>query len=151
MADASDGGGNSMQFKEFTDWSTERPKCSLRRDGTLGFSREAVRRLGLKEGYVRVYFEEQLRIVGIKQIGPTKEDGAVPLVMKPNNVFIPATALFDRYRIDYSEGKSYEPEWSDEHRMILVNLNNPLKRGKTKRDGKAPSERTQSEEESSIT
>jgi hypothetical protein len=123
-----------MNFREFTDWSAERPVCSTRRNGALGFNRAAVQRLGLHEGYVRVYFEEQARVIGIAYVGTVKESGTQKLVARQNNVFIPMRNLFERYGIDYaSDTRSYEPRWSDEHKMILVDLSKPLVRGRAKR------------------
>ena len=122
-----------MQFREFTDWGAERPRCSLRKSGALGFSRAAVKQLHLRKGFARVFFAEEEQVVGIKLIGSEGKDGAVPVVMRKNDVFIPTRAMFNKYHVDYSEAKSFEPRWDDEYQMILVDLNAPLRRGKNKK------------------
>lgn len=117
-----------MGFEKFTGHGRGyRPTCSIRANGQVGFNRGSIHRYNLHEGYAVLYYDRDQQLVGIQLGVDRNEEGAMRLVVKPNNAFLSAKSFLDYYGIEYRAGtRVYEAEWDEEQLFVIVDLKNPV-------------------------
>ena len=119
-----------MNFELFTDFGRGyRPTSSIRTNGQLGFNRGSIHRFGLSDGYAQLFYDREAKIIGVKPVSDDSLPGATRFVVKSNNAFISARSLLEYYGIVYREKtRAYEASWDECEKMILVDLNKPIRK-----------------------
>lgn len=99
-----------MSFIKFTKVKVKfRPKISIRSNGQVGFSQGALNRFGMEPfDYVILYYDKELRKIGVQLSNNKDEEGATPLIKKSGNATISARSFFEFFEIQYQQTKSYE-------------------------------------------
>lgn len=122
-----------MGFELFTKFGRgHRPTCSIRSNGQIGLNQGAIRHLGLKDGYATIYYDKELKLIGIKPVENKDVEGATRLIVKSNNAFVSARSFLEFHAIPYREKTTtYDVEWNDEHQMIIVDLSKSTRRPKS--------------------
>lgn len=119
-----------MRFEKFTSYGRGfRPVCSIRANAQIGFNRGAIHRYGLSQGFAVLYFSKDDNVIGVQPVADANVEGATKLIVKDNNAYLSARSFLEYYNIPYGdEAKQYSAEWSDEHNMVLIDLEKPIKR-----------------------
>ncbi len=126
-----------MHFEKFTSYGRGyRATCSIRSNAQIGFNRGSIHRFGLKDGYAVLFFSSDGNIIGVKINVPETEDGATRLIIRDNNAFISGRSFLEYYNIPYDITRQYEARWSDEHDMLLIDLNAPIERTRVRKHPK---------------
>lgn len=125
----------SYEFKLFTDaGGSYIDRISIRTTGQIGLSQGFIIKQKLIESqkYAQLYYDEKQKTMGVKIIDDKNLSGAVKIharktLNKDNRqsltAHIAAKAFLDFNKIDYkTKTKSYNPEWSAEYEMFLVDL-----------------------------
>lgn len=129
----------AFNFEKFTrTGSSFAPMVSLRKHGAIGLSQGALQRFGLMEGawFVVLYFDKVANVLGIQPVQNEQEDGAVKLIKRRAaakngkesiSSSISAKSFFEYYGISTEETRSFKASFDDESKMIIVNLNEPVR------------------------
>lgn len=134
-----------FNFDKFTHrGSTYAPKISVRNTGAIGISQGALNRFQLMDGefFFVLHYDKDARVIGMWPTHDAAEEGVLKLVRRKAtsksgkesvNAYVPARSFLDYYAIPFKKTKVYDAEWSDEYKMILVDLTKP--RDAAKEDG----------------
>lgn len=114
---------------EMYEPTTERagyvPKICITKRGTININKSCVRKFFDKHERVYLYFGKEEKLIGLR---PTNDDNkntfAIHKYTKAS--MINAVGFFKHHRIFYDESKDFKPEWNEEEKLVLVNLNNPI-------------------------
>lgn len=104
------GDANVFNFEKFIDAGASfDAKVTVRqRTGQLGFSAGAINRYGVdKHSYAVLYFDREMRVVGIK-LTANEEPGAFHINKRASNTYISAKSFLDKYQIEYSRSHRHE-------------------------------------------
>ena len=134
-----------MPFERFTQvGGSFLPMVSIRKNGQVGFSQGSLKRFGLDEGEhsIVLFYDRDAKVIGMKPTTDPREQGAMKLVKRTATTpsgktsissYISARSFLNFYNIAYREKiRHYEPVWSDDHKMILVDLTKERKETDTK-------------------
>lgn len=108
-------------------------RISIRTNGQLGLSQGLIMRYELDKGqwYATLYYDADHKVIGVKLTTNKDETGAMRIIVRSNDVggktsitaHISAKAFLDFNQIPYQNKTiTYEPEWSDQYKMLLVHL-----------------------------
>lgn len=119
-----------MGFELFTEYGRgHHPTGSIRSNGQIGLNQGAIRRFGLRDGYAQIYFDKERKLIGLKPVEQREGVGITRLIVKANNAFVSARSFLEFHAIPYrSETKSYEVSWLEEEGMLLLDLNQPIRK-----------------------
>ena len=107
-------------------------KVSIRNNGQIGISQGALKKMGISNDGHRVvlFFDAEARVMGIRPTTNEKDTGAIAVHLRPAGndgsltAHISGKSFLECYGIPYAgKSRSFEPVWSDEHKMFLVDLN----------------------------
>ncbi|MBI2842220.1 MAG: hypothetical protein HYX78_02345 [Armatimonadetes bacterium] len=125
-----------MGFELFTQYGRgNRPTCSIRTNGQIGFNRGAIRAFGLRSGFAKLYFDKERKLIGIQHLGEVRVENSTKVIVKDNNAFVSARSFLDYYGIEYRSGSStYEARNDSDMGLIIIDLNEPIRTGKAETD-----------------
>ena len=114
-----------MAFELFTKYGKgNRPSCSIRASGQIGFNQGAVRVYGLRDGYAELYYDREMQRIGVKFFafgGPS----TCRFRVTERNAFISGRSFLHYYGIDY-RGKSRKYAVESEAGLLVIDLKRPL-------------------------
>ena len=114
------------------------PKASLRIGGQIGFNQGAVIEYKLDSyTYAVLYYDEEDKKIGFELINDENAEGANKLVVRKNaGISMSALPFLRMSKIDFSETRQYGLSYDKEHKLYVIDLNNPITKGKdTKQPG----------------
>jgi hypothetical protein len=113
-----------MPFEKFTEKARSfRPKLSVRSNSTIGLNEPAVTKFKLKSvKCVTLFYDRELKRIGLKPIISTDEDGAHPLNLSKTGAWVSARRFLDYFGLATTETKRYDAQWDDEEKMIVAQL-----------------------------
>lgn len=117
-----------MTFEKFEKDSGTRARISLRKSGSIGFNSGTIREYFEDYDYVQLYYDADNKRVGfepMKRESPDtytlqKRDG------KGQGGSVHAKAFMREYDLIPENTKQYKSHWSDENRLVYIELNNPV-------------------------
>lgn len=111
-----------MAFQKFVETGRSfRPKVTIRRTGSLGFTIAAIKKFDINEyPYAVLYYDSEGQKIGIK---PTAEpeDGAVKINRARQSTWISAKRFFDFYEIPIKNGR-YDAILDSKEGMIIIEI-----------------------------
>lgn len=120
------------EFERFTKHGgSYAAKMTIRKGGHLGWSQGAARKFGIDgEGYYAVFFfHAGKKLMGVKVARNSEEEGAVKIQWREQAggavIQCSIRSFLDYYGIDYSETRSYVPEFDEPSGLILIRLDDP--------------------------
>lgn len=85
------------------------PKISIRPSGQIGFSRGALKRFGIdKYEFVVLFYDRELKKIGVELTNDDKAEGAAKLIVKSDNGTVSAKSFFRYFGIDFSKKRSFD-------------------------------------------
>ena len=128
-----------LNLKRFTEVGVSfDAKMSIRSNGMMGVSSGALRRFKLLDGdwYLVLFYDDDEKIVGILPTRDGDEEGAIKLVVrhpKPGSIqkqpsgHFSAKSFLQHHDIEFKgkKAQSFDADWSEEHKMILIDLKQP--------------------------
>lgn len=114
-----------MAFQKFVQTGRRgyTPKVSIWTRGQIGFNRSAVEKLQIKKyKYVILYFDPQIRTIGIKLTNDSQESGINKIIHGKTGAFISAIGFVQHYEISHEKTKKYDVTYGEEQGMWLVRL-----------------------------
>lgn len=128
-----------FNFEKFTKvGSNFSPTVSIRKHGAIGLSQGSLQRFNLIDGdwFIVLYYDKAANVLGIEPIKDGTAEGAVKLIKRRTpakngkesiSSSISAKSFFEYYEIDAQETRSFKAFFDAETKMIIVNLNEPIK------------------------
>ena len=122
-----------MTFEKFDEAGRGRgrpagadPMISIRKSGSVGINRAALEEyFETSDGAVMYYDEENARM-GIEPVEDKDADEAAYTVSKTDSGgTVAAQAFLERYELLPEVTTQYDPEWDDEHGMVVVDIDDP--------------------------
>jgi hypothetical protein len=106
------------------------PKASIRANGVLGLSQGLMHRAGIADDrwFAILHYDRTAKVIGIQPTRDEKEQGATRIIYReseePKNVTgsIAAKAFLNYFQIRYEKTKSYDAEWREAEKLIIVKL-----------------------------
>lgn len=113
-----------MAFEKFTlIRRSYKPRASIRSNGQIGLSKGAVTRYKLEGyNYCVLFYDKELKKIGIKFTQDKVEEGTLKLKIKQGNGAISAKSFLEYYQINYKEGKGFDAEWDDVEKMLVFQI-----------------------------
>lgn len=111
-------------FDVFTDAGKSfKPKISIRKTGQVGFNNGAIKRFALSDfEYVVLMYNKETEKIALKFTNDMNEDGAIKFTKKKGNYFVSGKSFMEKYSISYTESKSFDVEWIDEHNIAIIDI-----------------------------
>jgi hypothetical protein len=129
-----------MAFVKFTKTGSRIgiPKVSIWTRGQIGFNQGAVIEYKLDSyTYAVLYYDEEDKKIGFELINDENAEGAIKLVVRKNaGISMSALPFLRMSKIDFSETRQYGLSYDKEHKLYVIDLNNPITKEKdTKQPG----------------
>jgi hypothetical protein len=135
-----------FKFEKFTKTgSSFAPVISVRKEGAIGVSQGALNRFGLADGewYVVLYYDRDANVIGIQPTQAASEEGAIKLIKRSSegrtgkasvSSSVSAKSFFEYYGLPTAETRSYLATQDEQTKMIIIDLNKPLKTDKNEKE-----------------
>jgi hypothetical protein len=84
-----------------------------------------------------LYYDEEDKKIGFELINDENAEGAIKLVVRKNaGISMSALPFLRMSKIDFSETRQYGLSYDKEHKLYVIDLNNPITKEKdTKQPG----------------
>lgn len=117
----------AFKFERFNEPNSSfDAKVTLRGTGQFGFNAGAINRFRLKDfSYCVLYFDPDLKVVGIELSNDGKLDGAIEIRKGFSNTFIRAKNFCDRFGIDYRIMKRFDLKRDDDSGFLIFSVQQP--------------------------
>lgn len=106
-----------------------KPLISIRSKGEIGFNKPATGIFLNSVSYAEIYYDPRLRVLGIRpHPGPEAGDDGLFRVRYPSSGAggISARAHLREWGLLTRRAVHFRPYWSDEHTMVVIDLDDPL-------------------------
>lgn len=114
-----------MAFELFTKYGKgNRPTCSIRASGQIGFNQGAVRLFKLCDGYAELYYDVEMQRIGIK-FSSCGGPNTCRFRVTERNAFISGRSFLHYYDIKY-HGKSRKYAVTSYDGMLIIDLKQSL-------------------------
>lgn len=116
-----------MAFEKFTKFGESfSPRISIRNNGQIGINKGAINRFGILDySHLTIHFDKDNELIGVKLLNAS-EEGALPIVIRNDNLTLHAKSFLDCYGIDYSETRTFPVRWDEANSMIILDLKKPI-------------------------
>jgi hypothetical protein len=117
----------AFNFVKFTETDASfAARVTIRQTGQFGFNIGSVNLYNIREyKFAVLYYDKSQHVVGIQL---TKEtcDGAIELVLAPNNCFVKAKNFCEKFQIDYSSPRRFRLKREEQSGILYFELDRPL-------------------------
>lgn len=102
------------------------PKISIRQSGSIGISKAVVEDHFSDATGVVLYYDDEENRIGLEPADKDEDPDAYTLALNNGSGSVAAKSMLTRFDLVPEETTAYEPDWNDDHGMILIDLDNPL-------------------------
>jgi hypothetical protein len=128
-----------MAFVKFTKIGSRigTPKVSIWTRGQIGFNQGAVMEYKFDSyTYAVLYYDVEDKKIGFELTNDENAEGAIKLVVRKNaGISMSALPFLRISKIDFSKTRQYGLSYDKEHKLYVIDLNNPITK---KKDVKQP-------------
>ncbi len=120
-----------MPFERFVppQPSGAQPKATIRPSGLISFDAASVSTFGLdKHSHAVLFFDKSRKLVGIRPINSTKEEGAIKLSKRRRSVSLKAPGFFDQYAISFDRPQRFDVGHDPSNEMLTISLKSVQRR-----------------------
>jgi hypothetical protein len=116
------------RYEKRTGAASNEPRISIRKSETIGINTAAMRSFFQDADGVIAYYDDETDQVGLEPAAADDPDAYTIQVSEPSETgSVSASGFLNTYRLVPEKTTQYEATWDDEHEMVVIDLDAPIR------------------------